>query len=176
MADAGATAARAIARARTGRQLRAAAGLTLTELSEAYRLLGDIPLFSSRTKKGSQLVLDKVRGEIESLYKRIGDMDVPPPGAVGTQLRNALQKAWVEIAGLRAETDSFAGWSGADILAQAIVEAPATFLAGVNTAVKGAGDTASGLLGSALKGLWPVLLILAIVVVAAGAARKRGYA
>lgn len=167
--------ARLIGQAKSGRQLRAAAGVTLTELSKGYALADRLPTFSAYGERQAKRELDGVRLEVEGLYKRLSDDPYnPPAGKVGDETRRAMGKAWNTIGAIRAGVGAHETWSGLDVLAAAVADAPRVFVEGVKATVGGAASITSGVATSLLMGLWPLLLILGVVAFLAVAAKKKG--
>jgi hypothetical protein len=168
-------AARALAGARTAGQFQAAIGTTTIEIAKAYEIAGKLPIFGSYTPKQGRRELDAARRDVEAAYKSVsqgGPIALSESDAANK--RRVIGKAWGAIASIRGATDSFAQWDGVDILGQAILEAPGLILSTSKAFIQGTGEVASGLVGSVLKGFWPLLLMLGIVALLAVAGKKRG--
>jgi hypothetical protein len=175
MSDALTTAARAISRAKMSDHFRAAIGQTLTEISEAYKIATLLPSASAYGPKQAKTELDRDRIELETAYKKVeGKGSIAVTAKLAESIRNTLRRAWGTVTSIRAATDHQASWSGASILADAIVDAPKVVLSAVKATVETTGSVAGSLVGSILKGFWPLLLAALVALFLISGAKRKG--
>ncbi|MBV9837864.1 MAG: hypothetical protein JO156_07085 [Solirubrobacterales bacterium] len=154
-------------------QARAAIGAALTAIHDAYDTANGLPYFSGYNTAAATRELDSNRYALEGDYKALPQGDnTAIDRSKWAPMQNDVNRAYVSIAGVLggvagAPTISDVG----DILVQSIKEAPGVFLEYVGKATGAVLETATEAAGKGIMGFvkaaWPLLLVVAIVLIVA---------